>query len=521
VCFRSKHQFDFTENASSVITCDNAPYNTSKVTWALVTASGQTLDLGTCTDVNNCSSPHAPAFTLKRTSRYSSQLHVQNIDRNRGGQLSCSYLYNGSKEKDNATLNIFDHPTVSNCLAEVHLHNWSTVFSCDVSKAFSSAGQYEFSVSEEFMFRTHLGFTFLSGQVFDGRRSFRDVMTPYTNSSDNKGYYRGRLTFSWPLSTDQGRYTRLKVLVFYSLDHYITTNIDYTANVTRPSQPTHNCSELNYIPETGVVPCVCTADYLGSPAGRLVWLLGNVTIATGDYGVTQLTFPSGQVSRQHDGMMVTCQLDWLQPINTEFERLVAYGPDNVTLQVIQSHDVNNGVVVHVLSHVTETKPKTSDMVQWGGLCQGQQGFTCTLTPMSVAEVDGKTVTCRVTNAANNGHSAEASVVIRLRSRQGSAQSQTKSEQLKWTSVSVGIVLGIVLIALVVVIIIFCRRGQLNRNPTQDGRRTSTADNGNANYLNLPEVTKTTMSGVQRGVTCPSGGYKGYDNASRKGQTAEM
>ncbi|XP_070208029.1 uncharacterized protein [Littorina saxatilis] len=85
-----------------------------------------------------------------------------------------------------------------------------------------------------------------------------------------------------------------------------------------PSQPTHNCSELNYIPETGVVPCVCTADYLGSPAGRLVWLLGNVTIATGDYGLTQLTFPSGHVSRQHDGMKVTCQLDWVQPINTAF-----------------------------------------------------------------------------------------------------------------------------------------------------------------------------------------------------------
>ncbi|KAK7089395.1 hypothetical protein V1264_024538 [Littorina saxatilis] len=126
-----------------------------------------------------------------------------------------------------------------------------------------------------------------------------------------------------------------------------------------------------YFPETGVVPCVCTTDSLGSPAGRLVWLLGNITMATGYYGVTQLTFPSGKVSRQHDRMMATCQLDWVRPETAA-----------ITSQVIYRQNTNFAInmtlkyaLLTVCTRVTEFQVGTQVLArivqqnqEWPGLC---------------------------------------------------------------------------------------------------------------------------------------------------------
>ncbi|XP_070206681.1 uncharacterized protein [Littorina saxatilis] len=323
VSFRSTSRVDIRANSMIYLDCNNSPYTPSIVRWSLTTTSGQTLDLGTCTGVNACTSPHAPGINLTRPYNYRSRINIQGIDGSKGGELFCYHTYNGLTETDSVTLNVYSPATVSNCHGEMSPANWSTILSCDVSNVFSSAGFYNFRVNAYFRVLEHGILTAANSYLFDGRLSYRDVLTPYTNITDNKVYYRGRLTHSWPLSPVPGIYTSLRVYVYNGFSASVTSDVGYTVNITTPSQPTHNCSELNYIPEIGLVPCVCTADYLGSPAGRLVWLLGNVTIATGDYGVTQLTFPSGQVSRQHDGMVVTCQLDWVQPINTTFTRHVA------------------------------------------------------------------------------------------------------------------------------------------------------------------------------------------------------
>ncbi|KAK7093307.1 hypothetical protein V1264_007085 [Littorina saxatilis] len=526
VSFGSTHQFDILENDTRTTYCYSSPYKPSTVTWSLTKNSGQTLDLGTCTAVGQCTSPHAPQITLQRPYDYSSRVSFQRIDRSNGGEIFCSFTYNGLTETDNVTLNVYSPATDSNCYAAVHPGNWSTSLSCDISNVFSSAGDYYISVREHIKVLGVINWRgYGDSFVSNDRISYRDMLTPYTNSTDNEVYYRGRLTYSWPLLPLQGIYTRLSVFVYSGFSVYANpVDVGYPVNITTPSQPTHNCSDLNYIPETGVVPCVCTADYLGSPAGRLVWLLGNIPIATGDYGVTQLTFPSGKVSRQHDGKMVTCQRDWVQPINTALTRFVAHGPDSVTLHVMQSNDVGNNTWFHVISHVIEMKPMKADMVQWGGECQGQQGFTCTLGPRPAAEVDGKTVTCRVTNAANNGHSAEASVVINIF---GFTQSQTKRDEVNGTAVGVGIVLGIVIIAFVVVMIILYRRGRLCNRPTQNAP-TSQDDDDSHIYtgLKLSKVTKKKRNGAQRGVSCPSAVYQGdgdtvYENTAMGVQGGHM
>lgn len=80
--------------------------------------------------------------------------------------------------------------------------------------------------------------------------------------------------------------------------------------ILEPSPPETNCS-LTYVPEVGPVDCLCSTVSLGSPAGRLQWLVGNDVIVSGGYGVTQLPFPTNSVNRTHDGIRVTCQVDWV------------------------------------------------------------------------------------------------------------------------------------------------------------------------------------------------------------------
>ncbi|PVD27113.1 hypothetical protein C0Q70_12264 [Pomacea canaliculata] len=95
--------------------------------------------------------------------------------------------------------------------------------------------------------------------------------------------------------------------VFSALGSYYVDIKEYTVG---PSPPTTNCP-LTYVPEGGPITCMCSAKSLGTPPGRLQWLVGDDVISSGGYGVTQLQFPTNRVNRSHDGVEVTCQLDWV------------------------------------------------------------------------------------------------------------------------------------------------------------------------------------------------------------------
>nr|KAG5685831.1 hypothetical protein BaRGS_011098 [Batillaria attramentaria] len=84
------------------------------------------------------------------------------------------------------------------------------------------------------------------------------------------------------------------------------------------------------------------------------------------------------------------------------------GPDGVDMQYWSVLEPNGTITVIVSCNAVGSNPVTMDMITWGGLCQGQKGFNCTLR---MPEVDGKEVTCVATNAANNGHAVTASVLI--------------------------------------------------------------------------------------------------------------
>ncbi|PVD27112.1 hypothetical protein C0Q70_12263 [Pomacea canaliculata] len=95
--------------------------------------------------------------------------------------------------------------------------------------------------------------------------------------------------------------------VFSALGSYFVDIREYTSG---PSPPTTSCS-LTYVPEVGPITCQCSTKSLGTPPGRLQWLVGDDVIVSGGYGVTQLQFPTNRVNRSHDGVEVSCQLDWV------------------------------------------------------------------------------------------------------------------------------------------------------------------------------------------------------------------
>ncbi|KAK7502596.1 hypothetical protein BaRGS_00006171 [Batillaria attramentaria] len=245
-----------------------------------------------------------------------------------------------------------------------------------------------------------------------------------------------------------------------------------------PELPVHNCHDLTFIPENGEVPCVCGVSSVGSPEGRLIWYSGDAVLAAGDYGDKQLWFPSNIVDRRHDGMEKRCQLDWVVKEDVYVTRRVAYGPDRVELRYWPINtDTETARSFVIVCTVLGVSPLTPDMIQWGGPCQGQTGFTCTVSVTTPGDA-GREVTCTATNAANNHHSVRASVRITV-SLNGSdwTEHATRSSasilnQTSETSTSAGLgtgiaigagaVFGVAVAFVAILLTVLWKQGRLSR-----------------------------------------------------------
>ncbi|XP_076451371.1 uncharacterized protein LOC143287307 [Babylonia areolata] len=210
-------------------------------------------------------------------------------------------------------------------------------------------------------------------------------------------------------------------------------------NVTR-SKPSHNCTDLSYIPEISGITCTCTA---GNPGGNLTWMLGNTSLAAG-VNDNQLSLPPGVLKRDNDRKVLVCQDDGVEPLSVMLPLNIAYGPDTVELQVYQRYNTSSLVIVNC--HAAGLNPRTPDMVQWGGPCRGHTGFTCILDPQKT-KVKGVNITCRVTNSANNGHTVQAAMLVQ---KDGS---EDPTDPLKWTVIAASL-LGLFAFIIVVVTLLF-------------------------------------------------------------------
>nr|KAG5703591.1 hypothetical protein BaRGS_000976 [Batillaria attramentaria] len=146
---------------------------------------------------------------------------------------------------------------------------------------------------------------------------------------------------------------------------------------------------------------------------------------------------------------MACSLDWTTGVNVTITNHVAYGPDEVIIGEMASDDVNILLNCTVLG----LNPLLPDMIQWGGLCQGQSGFTCQITNSAIVD-DRKEVTCTVTNVHNNNHSVTANITI---THYGGSKSSPRF-QPEGIAVGAGGVLAVVVVVAVVVLMVMWKRG---------------------------------------------------------------
>ncbi|KAK7502535.1 hypothetical protein BaRGS_00006110 [Batillaria attramentaria] len=284
-------------------------------------------------------------------------------------------LYNGGVSKGAALV----EAEVSNCSAQVLRTNWSVVGSCDVSKGNASLDFYEYSLvlywgTSKFLFQT---------VPFSGLKKF--YLNPYTNSTDGKQYLGGTVEFSVPLPQHDGNHS-MEFRIFPGYDSYMVAR--------RYAYYRMNLQQL-----LRYVSWFTFGDFS----------VGDTVLAAGDYGVTQLQFPSNKVDRRHDGTEIGCRVDWAVKKTVSVTKSVAYGPDDVDITYWEVVGTDGSTIFIVSCSVVAANPLTPDMVQWGGLCQGQTGFTCILT--EAPGHGGNEVTCTAVNSANNDHSARATVTI--------------------------------------------------------------------------------------------------------------
>ncbi|PVD27111.1 hypothetical protein C0Q70_12262 [Pomacea canaliculata] len=169
---------------------------------------------------------------------------------------------------------------------------------------------------------------------------------PYT---DGQTYYRGTLAVTWSFPSKGGNYYYTGDIVPDGPTNMrIHPKIRGSIKISEPSPPSTNC-RLTYVPEVGPINCQCSTTSLGTPPGRLMWLVGNDVIASGQNGVTQLQFPTNRVNRTHDGLQVTCQLDWVVKQHVVVTDNVAYCLDKMARNTMaQSVGTSVGVTVGVL-----------------------------------------------------------------------------------------------------------------------------------------------------------------------------
>ncbi|XP_025103180.1 uncharacterized protein LOC112569578 [Pomacea canaliculata] len=218
---------------------------------------------------------------------------------------------------------------------------------------------------------------------------------------------------------------------------------------------------------------MCSTVSLGSPAGRLQWLAGNDVIVSGGYGVTQLPFPTNSVNRTHDGMRVTCQVDWVVKQSVFVTDKVAYGPERVSLQVRSIH-----CLVIATCTVDDLRPFSYDMVQWGGQCQGQRGVVCTFE-----SCDAEDVTCSVTNHANNGRSVRAVEKVTVTGSVAASDILARS-----VGASVGVTLGVLVLAVCLVLAVVWIRRRHSPAGRKESNNTRKHNSAEHDYAGLFQIT---------------------------------
>ncbi|XP_070202280.1 uncharacterized protein [Littorina saxatilis] len=317
------------EHSDVIVDCISQHHSPSHISLTLTPKTGHTINIANCENVTRfmkCTpelggGTTGPMTCDNQTTWTPRHLYalIPRVNRTMAGTLECTYTHNGTTESDSCELDVVEPAQVEGCQVDISHSNWSAIVRCDVSQAYSSTQHYSFSAT------LHRKGTLAHRPVFEGRRVF-SLLEEFVNRTNNLSYYRGQFAFSTPLSSTPGNYS-FRVIVYTGMENiYPTDHCGYNVssakrepvhavetfveelNISTPSVPNRHCPQPDNISRN----CSCFSNFLGSPPGRLLWLLGDTIIATGEYGVQQLLFPTDKaVSMKQDAKSATCGLEWI------------------------------------------------------------------------------------------------------------------------------------------------------------------------------------------------------------------
>ncbi|XP_025101706.1 uncharacterized protein LOC112568582 [Pomacea canaliculata] len=398
------------------VSCEQL-FPNSMVYWSITPLHGQVKQVGMCEGAT-CTSAYRPNVYPERFHPENSSLVFLNVTREWAGTVVCTESFtNGSEQSVNSTLDVYYNSGITNIRVGVNREDWTLNTSFIVTKIFSALGNY----GAEFYCHSKTSKVNVS-------------LVTYNESSFiyNVGYFV-LTSFSRPFyhRDEYQQFCAFTILV-HPGEISISFDPRKAGQLEEPSTPEADC-HLDYVPEEGPSDCICASKFLGSPEGRLRWYLGGELVASGDYGVRRLPLPSDIVNRTHDFNYLECEVEWLYTERSELTIQVAYGPDDVIIKpltithledgklhaaspVINGQDVflppDDTSEVALVCEARNVEPLKSEMVTWGGLCDGQQGYTCNLYFETKMD-DMKEVTCTVTNYDNNDYTVFTSIILKV------------------------------------------------------------------------------------------------------------
>ncbi|XP_070182828.1 nephrin-like, partial [Littorina saxatilis] len=240
------------------------------------------------------------------------------------------------------------------------------------------------------------------------------VATSNYSSGSSANFVSGACTLPAAMPTTTGTYSYTVIIS----PGQRTVNLPNSITVARPSaDPVITCvtAQGQYVPENTDLNCNCSASDLGNPKGRLRVYRGDSEHISGSYGEARVAFSEASVSRDDDGAVFRCVVEWAttdSPRETSFTLHVAYGPSIANLAqpaVFDLHPTSPGSLT-LTCNAAEVQP--SVRYSWTGRrCVGVTQSTCSFTPTT--NDDDDIISCTAINTVTSVSKTSVTRTLRI------------------------------------------------------------------------------------------------------------
>ncbi|KAK7485511.1 hypothetical protein BaRGS_00023199, partial [Batillaria attramentaria] len=272
-------------SSSNVVTCRGAGQN-EDITWKYISASGATVNIGTCPPSGLCSNAN-PLFSSTRSpsstsSQLTFKLDIKTYRSQYGGMtLICD---TPSTDEISCQLDVIHRAEVTSCSAQSNTSGtqWTVGGTCAVSKAYSERNRYSCAWAEH---RAGSSTTIPASQTSLTKTSYTEGGATYNHVT---------CSFNRPFPTVTGTYTYSVIISPGS----VTPTVPGSNTIVPPAKPSTDCP-AGFIKQGDTLRCTCSTTNPGTPPATVTW--------DGQSGA-QLEVTG--VTSSDNNKQYTCQVRW-------------------------------------------------------------------------------------------------------------------------------------------------------------------------------------------------------------------